>query len=259
MGETITKLLEQIKSGKSPGPRRILVYGEHGVGKSTFAAGAPKCVFVPTEEGQDDIDCNRFPLATEFDQVIKAISELASEKHDFGSVAIDSADWLEQLIFRQVCKDKRVDSIEDIGYGKGYVYALAYWREILDGLAYLRSSIGMTVILIAHAQVKKFSDPATDSYDRYMPRLHDRSSHLIQEWVDEVLFARFKVLTTTVDEGFGRTKTRGIGDGERIVLTTPRPSHVAKNRIDGLPPEIPFTWEAFSQYVNTDTKKKGTK
>ena len=32
-------------------PPRILVYGVHGVGKTTFAAGAPDPVFVVTEDG----------------------------------------------------------------------------------------------------------------------------------------------------------------------------------------------------------------
>ena len=31
------KLLEQVMSGKTPAPRRVMLYGTHGVGKSTFA------------------------------------------------------------------------------------------------------------------------------------------------------------------------------------------------------------------------------
>ena len=33
--------LDEITRGRSPAPRRVLVYGTHGVGKSTFAACAP--------------------------------------------------------------------------------------------------------------------------------------------------------------------------------------------------------------------------
>ena len=36
------KLLERVHSGPSPAPRRVLLYGTAGIGKSTFAAYAPK-------------------------------------------------------------------------------------------------------------------------------------------------------------------------------------------------------------------------
>ncbi len=43
------KLLEQVRSGRRPSPRRVLLYGTQGIGKSTFAACAQKSVFVQTE------------------------------------------------------------------------------------------------------------------------------------------------------------------------------------------------------------------
>ena len=69
----------------------------------------------------------------------------------------------------------------------------------------------------------------------------------MQEWADEVLFACFRVKTRKVKEKFNRTRTQGISDGQRILRTTERPSHKAKNRL-GLPEEIPLEWAAYAKH-----------
>ena len=63
-------LLETITTGKAQQPPRIMIYGSEGVGKSTFAASAPKPVFVQTEDGLSEIDCAKFPLCTSYAEVV---------------------------------------------------------------------------------------------------------------------------------------------------------------------------------------------
>ena len=226
-----------------------MLYGTHGIGKSTFGSMAPKPIFIQTEDGLGEIDCDRFQLAESFDQVIAVLSELYSEKHAYRTVVVDSLDWLERLIWAEVCRKQSVESIEDIGYAKGYIFALTQWRHVLDGLTALRNDRGMTVLLIAHARIERFENPETESYDRYVPRLHKHASAVLQEWCDEVLFATYQVHTKVTDEGFGRKKAKGKGTGERIIHTTERPAYVAKNRLN-LPDELPLDWNAYAQYLN---------
>lgn len=240
--------LSTIQRGRAQLPRRVLLYGVHGVGKSTFGAMAEKPIFIQTEEGINDLEVDRFPLATRYGDVLNALSALYTEEHDYQTVVIDSLDWLERLIFAEVCAKRGVESIEDIGYAKGYVFALTQWREIFAGLDALRNERGMQVILIAHAQIEKFANPETDTYDRYSPRLQKQASALVQEWCDEVLFATYQVHTKTTNEGFDRKRTHGIGTGERIVRTTERPAHVAKNRLN-LPDEFPLDYRIYGAFV----------
>ena len=199
-------------------------------------------------DGLGEIDCDRFPLVTTFSQAMQALSELYTEKHVFRTAVVDSLDWLERLIWSDVCHTKGVESIEDIGYAKGYVFALTQWSEFLEGLTALRNDRGMTLVLIAHARIERFENPETESYDRYVPRLHRLASQIVQEWCDEVLFASFRVLTRETNEGFDRRRTRGVGTGERILRTVERPSHMAKNRLS-LPEEIPLDWDAYAQHI----------
>ena len=244
----VAKLLDQITNGRSAAPRRLMLYGTHGVGKSTFASCAPEPVFIQTEDGLGEIECNKFPLSTTFAQAMQAMAELYTEKHEFRTVVVDSLDWLERLIWADVCHKRNVESVEDIGYSKGYVFALTQWREFLEGLTALRNDRGMMIVLIAHARIERFENPETESYDRYVPRLHRLASQMIQEWCDEVFFASFRVLTRQSDEGFERKRNRGIGTGERILRTVERPSHVAKNRLN-LTEEMPLEWSAYAQYL----------
>lgn len=241
------RLFDQIHSGKKAAPRRLLVYGIHGVGKSSLGAQAPQPIFLPTEDGLGEIDCDSFPLVKSYGDAVAAISELYTEDHTYRTVVIDSVDWLERLIWTEVCRQRTVENIEDIGYAKGYTFALTQWQEILNGLDALRSERGLHVVLIAHTRIERYENPETETYDRYVPRLQKHASALLQEWCDEVLFATYKVHTKLSDEGFGRKKAKGIGAGERVLRTTERPAHVAKNRLN-LPDELSLDWQEYARH-----------
>ena len=190
-----------------------------------------------------------FPLLTSYPQVIDALTALYHEEHSFKTVVIDSLDHLEPLIWEQVCSEHDKGCIEEFGYGKGYVEALNHWRNLLSWLNALRSKKGMAIILIAHAEIKRFESPEVDSYVRYQIKLHKRASELVQESMDCVLFANYKTVINKEDAGFGKKKARGVATGQRVLYTEARPAFVAKNRYS-LPPELPMSWEAFSQALN---------
>jgi len=237
--------IQQIQRGKVNVPRRTLLYGTAGIGKSTFAAMAEMPVFIQTEDGLASLGCDRFPLATKYADVIAALGNLYTQAHEYRTVVIDSLDWLERLIWAKVCQDRGVETVEDIPFAKAYIFALTQWREVLTGLDALRNERGMAAILIAHSHIEKFADPQCDTFDRYVPRLQKHAAALVQQWCDEVLFATYRVHTKTNDEGFGRKRVQGIGTGERIIRTTERPAHVAKNRLN-LPDEIPLDYRLYA-------------
>jgi hypothetical protein len=253
-------LLAQIQRGRAPMPPRIMLYGIEGIGKSTFASQAPAPIFVPTEDGLSEIDCERFPLANSFDDVLTALAELHVEKHDYQRVGLDSLDWLERLIFDDLGRQYNVPSIEKVdgGYARGYTLALAHWRKVLDALNRLRNDRGMVVICIAHAKVEKFEDPESAAYDRYSPRLHKHAAALVSEWSDAVLFATRKFRTQTEDAGFNRKRTiaNAIGKdgGERILRCVGGPSCIAKNRF-GIAEELPLSWAAFMAALSNNQAK----
>ena len=246
-------MLESIQTGRENKPPRLMIYGQEGVGKSTLGASAPDAIFVQTEDGLGEIDCRKFPLAQNLGDVIAALTALRDEDHEFRTVVIDSLDWLERLIFDEVCKEFGVRSIEkaDGGFGKGYVDALVHWRKVLSLLDELRNKRGMMVILLAHAKVERFEDPENTAYDRYAPRLHKHAASLISEWVDAVMFATKRMRVSKDGDARAIASPIGADGGERVLRTNGSPACIAKNRF-GLPNEIPLSWDAFLQaYQNS--------
>ena len=223
---------------------------------------AERALVVHSEDGLDEIDCARFPLAASYEDVLTALAELRTQDHDFESVVLDSLDWMERLIWDRVCADFQVKNIEkaDGGYARGYTHAVTYWREVVEQLNLLRNHRGMVVVLIAHAKVEKFEDPEAPPYDRYSPRLHKHAAALLTEWCDAVLFATRKFRTQSDDNGFGRKRTiaHAIGKdgGERILRTVGGPSCVAKNRY-GLTEELPLTWSDFVNALSHQPQPQG--
>jgi hypothetical protein len=243
-------LLNKIQRGKQPLPPRLVLYGTEGIGKSTFGSQCPAPIFIQTEDGLAEIDCDKFPLATSFDDVVGYLSSLLTEPHEYQTVVIDSLDWLERLIWDDLCRQHNVSSIEKVdgGYAKGYTHALTHWRHLLGLLNRLRTERGMVVLCIAHARIEKFEDPEATAYDRYSPRLHKHACSLVCEWADAVMFATRKIRVQTEDAGFNRKRgvAFGIGKdgGERVLRTIGGPSCVAKNRFS-LPEQLPLSWPAF--------------
>lgn len=234
-------------------PRKVMVYGPPGVGKTTWALSAPGVVLLPTEDGAGDILVNgqqvpQFPLAGSYDEVMGRLGELYTEDHQFSWLVIDSADWLETLAQQKVCQDRGVSSLGEIDFGKGYTAATALFRHVVSGLDALAQAKGLGVILVAHSRHERYEDPEHGAYDRWAPKMHKDINAILTEWCDEVFFANFKVTSKKEEAGFGQTKTRATTSGKRVMRTTYRPAAMAKNRL-GLPDEIDMTWEAYAQHL----------
>lgn len=233
--------------GKRPGPRRIFVYGPPGVGKSTFASKAPNSLFIPLEDGVNDLDVCRVDKLKTWDEYRATLTELLNGDYDFKWVVTDSADWLEKLICADIAKNQGVKTVGDIPYGRGFDYVLAYWQNVTLAFETLREK-GVGCIFIGHADVKRHEDPETESFDRFVPMLSKKSSAHLVGWCDEVLFARFATRVKTVDGKFGQKQTRAIGDSRRVLRCDDRPTATAKNRL-GLPPEMPLDWSEFAKFL----------
>ena len=90
-----------------------------------------------------------------------------------------------------------------VGPAGSYVAALDLWREYLDGLNALRDDRGMSVIQIAHTDIKRFDSPEHEPYDRYVIKLQPRAAALLQEHSDVVLFANYRISIACLQPGQG--------------------------------------------------------
>ena len=239
-------------SKSTPKPPRIIIYGEPGIGKSTFATSAPDAVVIQTEEGMDALGATVFPQSKSFAEVMEAIYALYEEEHTFRSLVIDSLDWMEPLVWQQVCLDQKIESIERMPYGKGYIEAMTYWRQFFEGITALRNDKGMIVVMVAHSQVTRVEDPTLPAYDTHALKLHKRAAALAEEFADLILFAQMQTNTITEDQGFNNKRVRASTTGQRIVHSIGQPAFLAKSRYS-MPSPLPLEWAAVAQYLPTTT------
>ena len=216
---------------------KMIVYGPEGVGKTTFAAQTPGCVFIDTEGSTRHMDVARFDAPDSLYDVLDMLNYVLGHPEDFGTVVIDTVDWFEKLIFNAVCVEKKITNIEDLGYGKGYVYAKQKMQQILDVLQVIVDK-GVHVCLVCHSAIRKFEQPdEMGSYDRYVLKLNEKNiSPLVKEWVDMMLFVNYK--TDVVTGPDGKTK-KARGGQKRVMYANHSACWDAKNRF-GLPDEMPF-------------------
>lgn len=236
-------------------PHFVCIYGEPGLGKTTFAAEAPKSIIVGPERGANKINVDKV-YTPDWASATAAIKELRNDKHDYQSMGFDSLDTFEPAVWDEtVRRDGKAKNIEAVGggYQKGYAEALDLWREFIESLKDLRSNRNMNVIAIAHSRLITIKDPMQMSeYDRHTLRLYENKSVSTSGlWIahlDALMFVTNKDTVFKVNEKDKKAKATG-GD-ERVLYTTRTAAFNAKNRL-GLPDELKFergyAWSEFAR------------
>lgn len=243
--------LDRLIRGRIESPLKVLLYGQEGVGKSTFGASAPNPIILGAEQGTEQLDVTRFPAPQSWQDVLDAVRVLTLEQHDFRTLVIDTVDWVEPILWAHMIKrdgpkfKEGLSSIEDYGYGKGYNAALDDWRILLAGLERLRQTKGMHVVLLAHSWIKTFKNPEGEDYDRYELKIHNKAGGLLKEWVDDVLFARFEEVAL---KDAKTKRVRGVSTGARVIRVERTAAYDAKNR-HSLPDPLPLSWAEYEAAV----------
>jgi len=214
------KLSELIAKDKRNRPLKVIIQGKPKSGKTTLISSFPRALLGDVEKSAERYGFPRLDWAgCDLFTILDQIKLLWSEPHEFKSFFVDSADWLEQIIWRQVlldtfreqAKDKTID---DIGFAKGRVAAVRYWQQVLTALDYLHEKMDMHVGFVVHSQKKTVKDPLLPEYDRWEPKLDQRASGLLTEWAELIGFL-------TLDSEVSR-----IAGKDNVELTQKRVLHV---------------------------------
>lgn len=229
-----------ITSGPTATAQKVVLYGVEGIGKSTFASQFPSPIFIDTEGSTANMNVHRMDKPTSWQMLMDEVTYI-KQTHMCDTLIIDTADWAETLANQAVCARNSINSIEDLGYGKGYTMVKEDFGKLLNSLSEL-TDLGINVVVTAHADIKKFEKPdEMGAFDRYQLKLSKQCAPLLKEWADMVLFANYE--TTIVTDS--KTQSKKATGGKRVMFTTHHPAWDAKNR-HGLPDKLPFEFGAIA-------------
>jgi hypothetical protein len=232
----------------------LVLYGDDGVGKTTFASKFPNPIFIDFDDGSSEIDVDRLTTVRTLPDFYLTLEELGQKKHPYKTLVVDTLDALEKdILHPKVAADEKKKHIEDIGWNKGYAFADKEWIKLIKMFKDLRAKKGMNIICLAHQTIKKINDPTQlVPYDQFCIDIYKSAGALFKAAADAVLFAREEIFVQANDQG---TRGKVLGEGRRVLHTTSMPGHDGKNRY-GLPATIDLSYEEFMKHVNGDEAHK---
>jgi hypothetical protein len=243
--------ISQAVPSSNDGPTRVAVHGPEGTGKTTLAAYFPRPLFIGAEQGIPRDLGFSVPMISPrtWLDVFDIVGSLTNDQHDHQTAVLDTVDWVEPLIHKFVCerdtgrstemnpKGRPLISIEDYGFGKGFLAAEEEFRKLIGVLDILQYKRGMHVVMLAHSKVVTFKNPSGPDFDRWELKCHHRIGSVVKEWVENLLFLHYRIDASKISEDKERhkmspDKVRAKGtSGERVLGAQHSAMYDAKNRV----------------------------
>jgi len=237
----------KITKGKINAAVKTLIYGAEGIGKSTLASKWPDPVFIDTEGSTKQMDVARLPTPLNWTEILDEVQYVYQHPDCCQTLVIDTADWAEIFCIEYLFDG---DGLESPGFGKGYQMLAEEFRKLLSELDKVIAA-GIHVVLTAHAMMRKFEQPnESGAYDRWELKLQKKTSPLVKEWADMVLFCNYK--TIVIKDSNDKYRAAG---GERVMYATHHICWDAKNRF-GLPDIMPMDYSSVAAVIGQPEKPK---
>lgn len=221
-----------VKSGRIRAPRRTLIYGAPGAGKTTLVADIKDALFVDMNNGSEALDVQRYIFRPDdklrghvprrLDDVRAMNKLLRTADHPFKCVVYEMLTDLEILAQRHILERdqpstgqaRQGNSLERYGFKAGQDVLLNEIRAVLVELEALATR-GIDVVIVAHAVATKFNNPDGPDYDRYTIKANPLVAEYLYGWAHEVGFLHFddKALPAQGKRG----KSKGTSTGRRIL------------------------------------------
>lgn len=229
----------EISSGKKMSPLKGIIYGDNGIGKTTFASSAKNPIIMDMEGNCGHIEAPTCRI-TDLDEFHDFLTALLSQESDYKTLVIDSLDSLQILLAEKISQRH---TPQELSFGKSNAIWAKWIKDITAKLEKLSSVRGMNVLFTAHWKVKSANNPMTEQYDRYDLRINEEMRTGFCNWVQFILLATKEVVfDEKKDQGFGKKKAKNVE--RRVLHTRGDPTYYGKNVFD-LPAKIAMDWEQF--------------
>ena len=229
----------------------IFFYGEPKSGKTTTAAHFPEALLLAFEKGYNAIPgIIAQPINTwaEFKQVLRELKK-EEVKKKFSTIIIDTADICYDYCTKYICDNAKrsdgsfgVDSISDIGYGKGYGMVSDEFDSTLRSIVQMDYGL----VLISHATDKTFKNENGEEYNQIVPTLDKRGTNIVSRMADII--------------GYSRVVSTEQGDKTMLFMRGTN-RYMAGSRFKYTPDYIEFSYknltDAIANAIDMQSKEEG--
>lgn len=245
---TTSKLKAKTPEGIKPGKIKMLIFGPPGVGKTWFSVTFPKPYFIDTESGadlkpyQDRLKAaggaylGHADGSLVFSEVLDQVKALATEKHEYKTLVIDSITKLYQTCI--------ADEAEKLGskdaFGASKKPAIANMRRLINWI----QRTDMNVLFVAHEITEWGNDEKGNRAEiGKLPDVWDKTSYELHLALQVKRFGptRTAIVTKSRLEGFpiggsfpltyeefGTRYSKDIIEGASIPVALATPEQVSK-------------------------------
>ena len=166
----------------------VFLYGGWKTGKTTTAVKFPKHFLLAFEKGYSAIPgamAQPINSWSEFRQVLRQLKDDRA-KERFETIIIDKADIAYDYCSKYICANNGVDTIGDIGYGKGYGLVEKEFDECLRQIV----QMGYGLVVISHETDKTFKNENGTEFNKIVPTLDKRANNVLARMCDIIGYTR---------------------------------------------------------------------
>jgi hypothetical protein len=254
--------LKQASSKKVKPPPRFVLFGEPGVGKTTFGISGLKALLLALESGALGVDCARLPVDGKFqswDDLIECVKMLCEEEHDYQWIVLDTVNSAEILCSKMICDRDFGGSWNGLpgqegfnSFAKGDRSVAQEFRKLLELLDYLQQKKQIGIILLAHVGLHKQANMFGSDYQKLGGDLNKNTWNLICAWADQVGYA-CRDIQSKLSKGDAKAKAKQIGNS-RWIMFEGGPGLDAKSRVGyEMPTKILLDWDEYILALNSNS------
>lgn len=224
---------------------KMLLYGEPGVGKSTFAHNAPKRFFITTDGNYEWLDefgakAEDHKQVSSWKEFIDFVSDDSNLK-DYETLVIDLLEDLFNWNEHEFVKRNKLEHIGDMGYGKGYgITRDEFFIEISKVIAK-----PMHIIGIMHESKEVVKDrrgvettiyrPHRDLPEAVLGKIEGRMRFVVRAYMQDV-------------------EQDGTIEMRRMLSVSPKPNEYGIMRgvkDEFIQDDIPLDWNEFEKLIDS--------
>ena len=217
---------------------RTLIYGEPGVGKTTFGSLFPKPIFLGNEL-PDHIDVPKLKdVDMNLDSLIDA-AKFLQKQSDYRTIVVDTMTGIQNSLIETMLervnkgvpdKDKRSVHTYGRGFGEGQQTILSKITYFVDELSQCNVD---DLLFITHTRIREVKLLGGDKMDKMVPALESKVIEWFYQAMDNMFYIDIMRDTVKTSQSIQNTS-------KRILYTEGTEMFTAKNRA-GMSPAYGYT------------------